>query len=145
MKHVVTRRYSLSSDLRVLCNVKSHLRFMVLTLGFVILVRFSQTIKYVFIAEAYSSITSNISRFISRFYLCIWYCANYRDGTRSVRKPLHIHTCKHKHTYTWIIFYITANIRPCMFFFRTSLPTAFISSPIVSLFFFCTEMETQII
>jgi len=57
---------------------------MTLTLGFVGLVRFSQTIKYVFVAEAYSRITLNISRFISRFYLCIWCCANYRDGTRSV-------------------------------------------------------------
>jgi len=65
---------------------------------------------------------------------------NLEEVKRSVSKPSYIHTYKNKHKHTWIIFYITANIRPCMFFFRMALPTVFISSPIVSLFFFCTEI-----
>jgi hypothetical protein len=55
----------------------------------------------------------------------------------------HIHTYIHKRTHVTNVFYITATIKVCMLFFRTSLPTVFISSPIVSLFFFCTEMETN--
>ena len=136
LKHVVTHRYSVTSV--ALCNVKSHFKFMTLTLGFVVLVCFSKPL----ITCSYRiSGKVNFNYFQMRQSVLSSALMLYNSEGWSYRTYTNIYTNAHM----WLIVYLTPTIKVCMLFFTMSLLIFFISSPIVSLFFFCTEMETKIL